>query len=81
LNQREWKCLFLGKNEQGQRGNNTKFNELKPILIMNLKGVESVYCGYDCSFILQNVNFGLVEKMIQVSWVLVIKSTDPHLRK
>jgi alpha-tubulin suppressor-like RCC1 family protein len=42
-----------GKNEQGQLGNNTEINELKPILIMNLKG-ESVYCGYDCSFILQN---------------------------
>jgi alpha-tubulin suppressor-like RCC1 family protein len=43
-----------GKNEQGQLGNNTEINELKPILIMNLKGVESVYCGFDYSFILQN---------------------------
>jgi alpha-tubulin suppressor-like RCC1 family protein len=43
-----------GKNEEGQLGNNTETNESKPILIMNLKGVESVYCGFDFSFILQN---------------------------
>jgi hypothetical protein len=42
-----------GKNEEGQLGNKTKINESKPILIINLKG-ESVYCGFDFSFILQN---------------------------
>jgi alpha-tubulin suppressor-like RCC1 family protein len=36
-----------GKNEQGQLGNKTKTNELTPILIMNLKGVDSVFCGFD----------------------------------
>jgi hypothetical protein len=35
-------------------GRNENIKQLNPILIMNLIGVESVSCGYDCSFIVQN---------------------------
>jgi alpha-tubulin suppressor-like RCC1 family protein len=44
-----------GSNSEGQLGNNTKTDEMNPILIFkNLKGLQKIFCGYSFSMILQN---------------------------